>query len=452
MQRKRIALVLDVDPARVRERAREQVRGAFDVEHDLGQARASVRRRVIADDVLHLRVLEPRRHVGLAAARDHGARIELHTLTNSSPVRLRMSHRWAKPRSARACRRIEREQHTQARVAVPVPRRSRGRAAAAWGGSSTRGWESNHCEAGGASAPHILPCAYPFRSQRRHISPPDWGARGEDGLRFQRKIVISLQVGCSRGSSHALSCASCWLRLLRRRLRGAVRVSAGDSAGAIRADRGRRLDGERAYLRANRGPRRSGGLADDADADGARRGGRDATRAPRRCRRQRWSAGHARCQCRRDRCAGNEVRRRRRSEPQPCGGQDDLHTPGADPVRGRSVLLLEPGRERAACETAQRDFCTQKVYLDAISQSASSGFDAARAASAFRHFRADGRGVRHDDREVRGVERGLARDAARHARPARAARQASRSTTRRQQPHSPRAPRARRSRACPRTR
>ena len=53
---------------------------------------------------------------------------------------------------------------------------------------------------------------------------------------------------------------------------------------------------------------------------------------------------------------------------------------------GEAFCCPNPGRERAACETAQRDFCTQKVYLDAISQSASSGFDAARAASAFETF------------------------------------------------------------------
>ena len=53
---------------------------------------------------------------------------------------------------------------------------------------------------------------------------------------------------------------------------------------------------------------------------------------------------------------------------------------------GEAFCCPNPGRERAACETAQRDFCAQQVYLDAISQSASSGFDATRAASAFEQF------------------------------------------------------------------
>ena len=53
---------------------------------------------------------------------------------------------------------------------------------------------------------------------------------------------------------------------------------------------------------------------------------------------------------------------------------------------GEAFCCANPGRDRSACETAERDFCTQQVYLDAISQSAVSGFDATLAASAFEQF------------------------------------------------------------------
>jgi hypothetical protein len=53
---------------------------------------------------------------------------------------------------------------------------------------------------------------------------------------------------------------------------------------------------------------------------------------------------------------------------------------------GEAFCCPNPGRDRAACETAQINYCTTKIYLDAITQNRITGFDATAAASALEGF------------------------------------------------------------------
>ncbi len=50
---------------------------------------------------------------------------------------------------------------------------------------------------------------------------------------------------------------------------------------------------------------------------------------------------------------------------------------------GEAFCCDNPGRDKATCETAMRDGCTSKLYLDTIAMNKVSGFDAAKAGEAF---------------------------------------------------------------------
>jgi hypothetical protein len=50
---------------------------------------------------------------------------------------------------------------------------------------------------------------------------------------------------------------------------------------------------------------------------------------------------------------------------------------------GEAFCCTNPGRDRATCETAQTNFCTMQLYLDAITQNKITAFDPASAAAAY---------------------------------------------------------------------
>jgi hypothetical protein len=50
---------------------------------------------------------------------------------------------------------------------------------------------------------------------------------------------------------------------------------------------------------------------------------------------------------------------------------------------GEAFCCTNPGRDRAACEAAQRSTCTSKGYVDVISAAPAAGFDPAHAATVF---------------------------------------------------------------------
>lgn len=53
---------------------------------------------------------------------------------------------------------------------------------------------------------------------------------------------------------------------------------------------------------------------------------------------------------------------------------------------GEAFCCPNPGRDRAACETAQVNYCTTQLYLDSITQNAVTAFDPTAAASALEGF------------------------------------------------------------------
>ena len=232
VERERVALVFDIDAARLRQRTREQHGRTRDVVRDLVELRARLDA-VIADDVLDLGVLQACRDVGLAAAGDHRARVQaahLHEQLAGWLAHLGVG----RPRDDR-CQRaveVEREQHArprQLRQHLEVLARE----------------QMPHAIALARDGRPIsaMPVAHarvtPRRAaQLRHISPPD-------DARSQR-------LGCERGENRDIS-ASDLVTVIAARARvrhvlglgwvGAAcavlcACPSGDSAGATRDDPG----------------------------------------------------------------------------------------------------------------------------------------------------------------------------------------------------------------------